>query len=112
MNAISLPSADHVAAALANARTHQGLFLLPVWQFLGQRLAWFRTRKALLILTAMFLVGVMLAVIPAEYRVTAEGRLLRDNRNHHSLDHHPHQRGGRRDRGGRCFPSPLDGVEQ
>jgi multidrug efflux pump subunit AcrA (membrane-fusion protein) len=71
--------AEHVAAALHNARTHQTLFLLPLWRFLGdvyERLY----RRTLLKIAAFVLVltGVIvgLFLIPWTYRVEGKGKLL------------------------------------
>lgn len=71
--------ADHVGAALYNARRHERVFLLPVWQTLGRVLEWFHGRK--LAKTAaiggvLLAAGLSLALIPWEYRVEGEGRLM------------------------------------
>lgn len=70
---------DHVAAALANARQHSELFLLPVWRSLGRGLAWFQGRRrwaAAAILAGLFLVGSLLAIVPWRYTVEADGRAM------------------------------------
>ena len=71
--------ADHVAAALSNARTHQRLFLLSFWHFLGRCLEWFHGRKlakTMAALSAVAVVAAVLAFFPWEYKVGGEGRLM------------------------------------
>ncbi len=71
--------ADHVAAALFNARRHQRVFLLPVWQTLGKAVEWFHGRKlakTAAILGAIAVVSLVLTFVPWEYRVEGEGRLM------------------------------------
>ena len=71
--------AQHVASAIANARRHESIFLLPVWRRLGRAAGWFRGRRVWItaaILAALALTGVLLALIPWEYRVEATGQAL------------------------------------
>lgn len=71
--------ADHTAAALANSLTYHRIFLLPVWRFLGRGFDVVRGRTALLVAFILALViaaGTALVVVPWDYRVTAEGRLM------------------------------------
>lgn len=71
--------ADHVAAALANARQHSELFLLPVWRQLGRMAGRFRGRRLAIAVAVAALaaaVGVGLAVVPWEYRVEGEGKAM------------------------------------
>ena len=71
--------ADHIAAALNNARSHQQIFLLPVWQTLGRTTEWFYGRKLLKTLAILGLIGAVLAtlfLLPWDYRVEGEGRLM------------------------------------
>ncbi|HUG93612.1 MAG TPA: HlyD family efflux transporter periplasmic adaptor subunit [Planctomycetaceae bacterium] len=71
--------ADHVAAALNNARSHQQVFLLPVWTALGRSVEWFHGRKLLKTLAILGIVGALagsLALIPWDYRVSGQGRLM------------------------------------
>jgi hypothetical protein len=71
--------ADHIAAALNNARSHQQIFLLPVWQTLGRTTEWFYGRKLLKTLAILGLIGAVLGtlfVLPWDYRVEGEGRLM------------------------------------
>jgi len=71
--------ADHVAAALSNARDHESIFLMPVWRAIGRTVGWFRGRRLAIagaILAAVVAVGLGLAFIPWEYRVEAKGRAM------------------------------------
>lgn len=71
--------ADHVAAALSNARAHQRLFLLSFWRFLGRCLEWFHGRKlakTMAVLLAVAAVAGVMVFFPWEYKVTGEGRLM------------------------------------
>ncbi|RMG34253.1 MAG: HlyD family efflux transporter periplasmic adaptor subunit [Planctomycetota bacterium] len=71
--------APHIAQAVANARTHQRVFLMRFWQWLWRRLAWFEGKNwykagAVAVLLAA-LVGWMVFV-PHDYPVVATGRLM------------------------------------
>lgn len=71
--------ADHVGAALGNALEHQEVFLLPTRRVLGRGVDWFRGRalaKTLAVLSVLATIAVALVLIPYEYRVEAEGRLM------------------------------------
>ena len=71
--------ATHVATALQNARTHHGIFLLPVWQGLGRGFGLFQGRTFLKFLAAMlFLAGIIagLMLVPAPYRVVGTGQFM------------------------------------
>ncbi|HSG71954.1 MAG TPA: HlyD family efflux transporter periplasmic adaptor subunit, partial [Planctomycetaceae bacterium] len=71
--------ADHVGASLTNALEQQNVYLLPTRRVLGKGLDYFRGRflaKTLLILGVILVVTVSLILIPWEYRVEAEGRLM------------------------------------
>ncbi len=71
--------ADHVAAALTNARTHSELFLLPLWRQLGRGWSWLRGRRlgiASAIAVLLLVVIVSLIVIPWDYRVEGEGKAM------------------------------------
>ena len=71
--------ADHVAAALTNARTHSELFLLPLWRGLGRASAWLRGRRlgmaaAVALLAAAAVLALVL--IPWDYRVEGDGKAM------------------------------------
>lgn len=71
--------AEHIAAALFNARQHQRIPMLRVWRGLGRTLEWFHGRalaKTLLILVVLVGAGTALAVVPWDYRVNGEGQLM------------------------------------
>ena len=71
--------ASHVAAAMHNARTHQRIFLLPFWQWLGRGFGLFQGRTFLKFLAAVALiVGIAagLILVPAPYRVEGKGKFL------------------------------------
>ncbi|MGE3314685.1 MAG: efflux RND transporter periplasmic adaptor subunit [Planctomycetaceae bacterium] len=71
--------ADHAGTALFNARRHERVFLLPVWQTLGRVVEWFHGRKlakTAAIGGAIAVVGLVLALVPWDYRVEGEGRLM------------------------------------
>jgi len=68
--------ADHVAAALKNARAYHGIFLRPVLAGLGRVRDWALTRWGLSMLMLMAAVVSGLILIPWDYRVNAEGRLM------------------------------------
>ncbi len=69
----------HIAQALANARTHQRVFLMRFWQWLWRRLAWFEGKNwfkaAGVVALVLALVGWMVFV-PHDYPVVASGRLM------------------------------------
>lgn len=71
--------ADHVGAALWNARQHGRIFGLSLWKLIGRGLEWFKGRK-LMISTAVLAViaatATALTVIKLDYPVTAEGKLM------------------------------------
>jgi len=71
--------AEHVGVALFNARRYQRVFLLPVWLMLGRIVEWFHGRKlakTLAIAGGIAAVCLALAVVPWDYRVEGEGRLM------------------------------------
>ncbi|MCH7687197.1 MAG: HlyD family efflux transporter periplasmic adaptor subunit [Planctomycetes bacterium] len=71
--------ADHVAAALHNARLQQQIFLLRFWRFLGRSLEWFRGRKlakTAAVLAGLTMIGMGLVLIPMDYRVEGKGQLM------------------------------------
>lgn len=71
--------ADHAAAALHNAVTHQSLFLLPLWRFLGDGVERLRGRtlaKVVAVAVVLAVVTIALILVPWEYRVEGKGRLM------------------------------------
>jgi len=71
--------ADHAGAALFNAQRHERIFLLSLWQTLGRCREWFVGRKlakTLAIAGTIVIVSLALVVIPWEYRVEGNGRLM------------------------------------
>jgi len=70
---------DHVASALANSMRHERLFGMKLWRFLGRSLSWLEGRnrlKAAGVVAAIVVVGLVLALVPWDYRVEATGQLM------------------------------------
>ena len=70
---------DHVATALANSMRHERLFGMKLWRFLGRSLSWLEGRnrlKAGLVVAALVAVGLVLALVPWDYRVEATGQMM------------------------------------
>ena len=70
---------DHVATALSNSMRHERLFGMKLWRFLGRSLSWLEGRnrlKAGLVVAAIVVVGLVLALVPWDYRVEATGQLM------------------------------------
>ena len=77
--------ADTVGSALANALSQQQILWLPTRRLLGKGVNYFRGRtlaKTLLVLGLLLAVSVTLVVVPWEYRVEAEGRLMPEVQRH------------------------------
>ena len=71
--------ADHVGAALWNARQHGRIFGLSVWKLVGTGLEWFKGRKLMITTAVLALIAVAsaaLTFIKLDYPVTAEGKLM------------------------------------
>ena len=71
--------ADHVGAALWNARQHGRIFGLSIWKLMGTALEWFKGRKLMIttaVLVAIAVVAAALSLIKLDYPVTAEGKLM------------------------------------
>ncbi|MCX7400090.1 MAG: hypothetical protein NT138_20665 [Planctomycetales bacterium] len=71
--------ADHVGAALWNARQHGRIFGLSIWKQMGTALEWFKGRKLMIttaVLAAIAVVAAALSLIKLDYPVTAEGKLM------------------------------------
>jgi hypothetical protein len=71
--------ADHVGAALWNARQHGRIFGLSVWKLVGTGLEWFKGRKLMITTAVLALIAVLsaaLTFIKLDYPVSAEGKLM------------------------------------
>lgn len=71
--------ADHVGAALWNARQHGRIFGLSIWKLMGTALEWFKGRKLMITTAVLALIAVAsaaLTLIKLDYPVTAEGKLM------------------------------------
>ncbi len=71
--------ADHVGAALWNARQHERIFGLSIWKLMGTALEWFKGRKLMIttaVLAVIAVVAAALSLIKLDYPVTAEGKLM------------------------------------
>ncbi len=70
--------ADHSALALANAREHNELFLMPVWRTIGKSRWMVQARtlpKTLTIVGAVLVLLVLLFVWPAKFQLSGKGTL-------------------------------------
>lgn len=68
--------AEHGGAALANAREHSGILLLPVWKAVGATLALVQGEglpRAIVVGLGLALVATALALIPIDFRIQAPG---------------------------------------
>jgi len=73
----------HSATALTNAQSHEGLFLLPVWRFIGKSRVLVTARNLpKTILAAIILTATIIAMwlVPWDFTVTADGKLLPETR--------------------------------
>lgn len=71
--------ADHVGASLSKARSYERVFGLPVWRAGGVVLEWFHGRKLAKTFAVLMVVGAVaaaLVLIPWDYRVEGEGKLM------------------------------------
>ena len=71
--------ADHVGAALWNARQHGRIFGLSIWKLMGTALEWFKGRKLMITTAVLAIISVAsaaLTLIKLDYPVTAEGKLM------------------------------------
>lgn len=72
--------AEHGATALANAREHQSLFLLPLWKALG-RMQWLaRLPKAVLVAGVLAAIVTALCLVPGDFELAARGKLQPSDR--------------------------------
>lgn len=70
---------DHIGAALGNALSHERIFLLGLWQALGDARDRLRGRtlaKVVAAAVAIAVISTVLVVVPWKYRVSADGRLM------------------------------------
>lgn len=71
--------ADHVGAALWNARQHGRIFGLRLWKAIGTACEWFRGRKLMIttaVLLALAAIGAVFTFVQLDYSVKAEGKLM------------------------------------
>ncbi len=70
---------EQAGIALGNAKAHEGIFLLPVWRWIGGWRRYFegkRRVKTVSGLAAAVAIVVALCLIPSSFRIASEGRLL------------------------------------
>lgn len=75
----------HAQSAIANAREHRQIFLLPLWKTLGKAAGLFqgtRLLKTLLVLTVVAAVVMTLAMFPYSFGLGAKGSLIPEQRHH------------------------------
>lgn len=71
--------ADHVAEAMFNSQTYHRLFLLPLWRLLGDTFRFMEGRGKLKVLAGVLATAALIAalcIVPWDYRVEGEGRLM------------------------------------
>ena len=71
--------AGHIASGIANSRNYESIFLMPFWRFIGRCFAALRGKtlvKTLVITAIIVAAGIALALVPYDYRVTCDGRLM------------------------------------
>lgn len=69
----------HIASGIANSHNYESIFLMPFWRFIGRCFAALRGKtlvKTLLITGVLVAAGITLALVPYEYRVSCDGRLM------------------------------------
>jgi multidrug efflux pump subunit AcrA (membrane-fusion protein) len=69
----------HVGLALLNAQSRERVFLLPLWQFLGNwksRLKGRRLAQIAAVLAALVAIVLTLVFVPWDYRVSGKGRMM------------------------------------
>jgi hypothetical protein len=70
---------DHVGASIYNAKQYNRLFLMPLWRGLGKVFGFLEGRngvKAALVVLALAGAIVAMIMIPKEYRIEGEGRMM------------------------------------
>ncbi|QDT28083.1 HlyD family efflux transporter periplasmic adaptor subunit [Gimesia panareensis] len=71
--------AGHIASGIANSRNYESIFLMPLWRFVGRTFAALRGKtlaKTLVVIALLVAAGVTLAMVPYDYRVNCDGRLM------------------------------------
>lgn len=71
--------ADHVGASIFNAKQYNRLFLMPLWRGLGKVFGFLEGRngvKAALVVLALAGVIAAMVMVPWEYRIEGEGRMM------------------------------------
>lgn len=71
--------ADHVGNALGKAKSHEDVFLLPVWRTIGRGWAWLKTRplwKTSTVIGVITALVLLLTLLPWSYRIEGDGRLM------------------------------------
>lgn len=69
----------HLATGIANSRNYESIFLMPFWRFIGRCFAALRGKtlvKTLAIIAILAGIGTALALVPYDYRVSCDGRLM------------------------------------
>ncbi|MEQ8638060.1 HlyD family efflux transporter periplasmic adaptor subunit [Gimesia maris] len=69
----------HIASGIANSRNYESIFLMPLWRFIGRCFAALRGKtlvKTLVVIALIVAAGVTLALVPYDYRVSCDGRLM------------------------------------
>ncbi|QDT43269.1 multidrug resistance protein MdtN [Gimesia alba] len=71
--------AGHIASGIANSRNYESIFMMPFWRFIGRCFAALRGKtlvKTLVITALIIAAGITLALVPYDYRVSCDGRLM------------------------------------
>ena len=69
----------HIASGIANSRNYESIFLMPLWRMVGRMFAALRGKtlaKTLVVVALLVAAGVTLAMVPYDYRVNCDGRLM------------------------------------
>ena len=91
----------HSSTALTNAQSHEGLFLLPLWRFIGKSRVLVTARNLPKTILASIVMAAAIAamwLVPWDFTVTADGKLLPETRavRVRRARRHRHRRAGRR----------------
>lgn len=71
--------AGHLATGIANSRNYESIFMMRFWRFIGRCFAALKGKtlaKTLVIIALIVGIGVTLALVPYDYRVSCDGRLM------------------------------------